>query len=224
MIILTDDFADENLISFDLGKDSLIKKSITGRMSNAIADLLNCNLDQNVKKLYFRAKLMEIYAFYLQQNSITETKFTHQLKAADVAKIDFVKEYIVSNPGTPTTIPQLAKMAGTNSQYLKVHFKLLNNMTIFNYILAKRMEYGKKLILQGELKIAEIASKCGYKQPSHFSNSFKNYFGYLPRILKNHKNSQKLDRTKLKSWHIPTLSILQGVEEWMLNISLGLTV
>ena len=150
-----------------------------------LQDIVNCAFESYLRSLYLKAKVIELFSLYVVQRSLDEKDDIPSLKAAEVEKIALVKKFIDEHPESPVTLDQLAKMAGTNVQYLKKHFKLLNDTTVLSYIISKRMAYAKKLLETGDYKIAEVAYKSGYKQASHFSSSFKKHFGYLPQRVKS---------------------------------------
>lgn len=47
-----------------------------------------------------------------------------------------------------------------------------------------RINYAKKLIVEGKLSMAQIAYECGFSSPSYFNKQFKNYTGQTPQELK----------------------------------------
>jgi AraC-like DNA-binding protein len=46
------------------------------------------------------------------------------------------------------------------------------------------MNRSKELLINEDMKIAEVAKLSGYKHASHFTTAFKKYFGYLPHQIK----------------------------------------
>ena len=74
------------------------------------------------------------------------------------------------------------------SQFKKVH-----GNSIFEYIIALRMEHARQLLLEKNLMVTEVARTLGYKNPNHFSAAFKKKFGVCPTQIKvqyrpfNHK-------------------------------------
>lgn len=155
------------------------------KSSGVLHDIVNCAFESYLRSLYLKAKVIELFSLYVVQRSLNEKDDVFALKAAEVEKIALVKKFIDEHPESPVTLDQLAKMAGTNVQYLKKHFKLLNDSTVLSYIISKRMAYAKKLLETGDYKIAEVAYKSGYKQASYFSSAFKKHFGYLPQKMKS---------------------------------------
>lgn len=73
-----------------------------------------------------------------------------------------------------------AKVAGVNPFYLSKLFREETGETFVNHISEKRMQMGKKLLLETEFSVKEIASKIGYNDQNYFSKLFKAKFGVSP--------------------------------------------
>ena len=99
-------------------------------------------------------------------------------------KIRLVKEIIDEDLSKNHSIPELAKQAGTNMQYLKKYFKQYLGTTVMNYVVGKKMEYAKELILTGNYLVSDVARMTGYKHSTHFTTAFKKHFGFIPNSLK----------------------------------------
>lgn len=149
-----------------------------------ILDILNCPLEKKYKQLYLKAKMIELLTIQLDAyDQFQQKKLSGvDLKDEDIQRMERVRELIQENPDTFYTVSDLARMVGTNENYLKKYFKQLYGVAIIQYSMAVRMERAKGLLKQGE-PIAQVASLSGYKHISHFTNAFKKYFGYTPGQL-----------------------------------------
>src|SRR5690606_26770613 len=72
-------------------------------------------------------------------------------------KILLAKQIIEEDLSKNHSIPELAKLVGTNVQYLKKYFKLYFGKTVMNYITEKKMEHAKELILTGNHLVSDVA-------------------------------------------------------------------
>ena len=66
------------------------------------------------------------------------------------------------------------------------------NMTINDFILRKKIDIAKSLLLESSKTLAYISEYLGFSSPPHFSSTFKKYIGISPKeysqnILKNNK-------------------------------------
>lgn len=147
-----------------------------------VSELLNLDRSNFVGKIVERAKILELLAEQLYQ--LEKGPKTLTIAQGDVSKIEEVKQIIENNPHQNYRIAELAKIAGTNEQYLKSNFKLLYGTTVFKYMLAIKMSKSKALMATQKLSISEIAQTVGYKHHTHFTHAFKKHFGFLPKQLK----------------------------------------
>ena len=79
----------------------------------------------------------------------------------------------------------LAEKLDLSSAYLSVIFKREFGITFQDYLLKKRMEKAKILLLTTELKNYEIAEKVGIEDSNYFSIKFRKYFGHPPKQYKD---------------------------------------
>ncbi len=77
-------------------------------------------------------------------------------------------------------IEKVAAEVGLSPTKLKSNFKLAFGATVFQYFRQKQMEAAKIIILKKELPIKEVALLFGYKNPSRFTDAYKECIGILP--------------------------------------------
>ena len=159
--------------------------AIKPKMQSVLNDILQCEFDGHLRKLYLQAKIIELFSLQLSQyEEVLSDTESNQLKPTDQEKMLMVKNLISTNFEESYTLAYLARVAGTNEQYLKKHFKMMFGQTVFGYILSCKMEKAREMLLAGDYKIAEIAELVGYKHATHFTTAFKKFFGYLPQKIK----------------------------------------
>ncbi len=155
--------------------------SINHRFKNVLKEIVHCEFDGHLKVLYLKAKIIELLILQLAQY---EEEKTVDIKQEEIEKMTLVKELIESNFKEVYSLSYLARVAGTNEQYLKKHFKLLFGNTVFGYILAYKMQKANEMLLTGKYQITEVSEMVGYKHATHFTAAFKKFFGYLPSLVK----------------------------------------
>ncbi|MEQ2677884.1 response regulator [Enterocloster citroniae] len=75
------------------------------------------------------------------------------------------------------TMEGMANELHVNASYLSHIFKKSQNIGINSYIQRERMAFALTLINSSQLKMSEISSMCGYKDPVYFGKCVKNHFG-----------------------------------------------
>ena len=96
------------------------------------------------------------------------------------------KNYLLKNYVSAPTIHELAHICAINESKLKIIFKQVYKITIYNYIQKLRLEKANLLLKDKILNIGEIAKDVGYKHQGHFSKLFFETYGVYPKdLLKN---------------------------------------
>lgn len=70
-------------------------------------------------------------------------------------------------------IEDFAKLCGRSISAFKRDFKIIYNTTPARWVMSKRLDYAKELLLKSDLNINQICYECGFKNNSHFIKSFK---------------------------------------------------
>lgn len=94
------------------------------------------------------------------------------------------------------TLKEIAHAMHFNYSYLVQKFKTHENMTFNEYLLKKRMERAKSLLIHTDMKVYEIATKIGYNDMDWFYKKFKAYFGVSAN---SYRKEHKLQSTSLES-------------------------
>lgn len=98
-------------------------------------------------------------------------------------KLDIVDDifiYIKTHISEEITLDDLAKEFFMNKFHLSKIFKDTTNMTVHSFILKRKLSYSKELI-EKNIPINEVYSKCGFAGYTHFFRAFKKEFGMTPR-------------------------------------------
>lgn len=75
---------------------------------------------------------------------------------------------------------ELAELVFLNTDYMSRIFKKEKGISISTYILQKRVEEAKKLLVQSNLPINTVSLYVGYSNFSYFTKMFKENTGYTP--------------------------------------------
>ena len=94
------------------------------------------------------------------------------------------RELINADVSNHILLKDLAHHSGTNECTLKKGFKNIFKITVYQYLLKKRMRYARHLLQSTNLKEREIAVLCGYDSLAGFVTTFRRYFGCRPRQLR----------------------------------------
>jgi AraC-like DNA-binding protein len=95
-----------------------------------------------------------------------------------------VKNYIDSHLGENLSIERLSAMSAYSPAHFTRLFKRETGMTPHCYLLGRRIEVAKMLLLHVQSSIKEIAYRLGFANEYHFSNVFKQKVGESPSAFR----------------------------------------
>lgn len=156
----------------------------TPLMKTLLHEIVNCELQGIVKKLYIESKLIEVVSLVIDQATTTKEPLV-SIQTSDVEKLHYAKQIILDRLNEPCSLLQLSRMSGLNDFKLKKGFKQLFGTTVFGLLFDERMKLGKQLLLSGKHSVTEVAFMVGYKNPTHFTVAFKRKFGILPSQVRH---------------------------------------
>ncbi len=95
-----------------------------------------------------------------------------------------IHEYINEHFASDCSLKKLASIVNLSPNHLHVIFKESVGLTPYEYVLTKRVELAKKLIITGEKSMLDIALETGFCSQSHFNKVFKKQTGTTPAKFK----------------------------------------
>jgi AraC-like DNA-binding protein len=171
-------------------KSFLSSRSKSPAITVTLKQLFEPQITTNYSRIYEKAKVLELLTLYMEQGmrpSDTKSACPVIHENLEVEKIRRVEKILVHNMATPPSIPELAKIVGTNEMKLKNGFKELFGNTIYGYLMDYRMDSARVMLDNGGVQIKDVAYSVGYSNPSHFIAAFKKKFGVTPkRYLQRH--------------------------------------
>lgn len=124
----------------------------------------------------FLELLLFIYERFVENDKSADRLPTVKEKTVQQA-LSYIEQYYTED----IKLEQLSSHLFVSRFYLMKIFKELTDFTVFEYIHQRRVNQAKLLLaLNKELTITEISFKVGYKQPSHFTRTFKKWTGLTP--------------------------------------------
>ena len=173
-------------ISF-LNDDNKEKKyykdgEISPTMAIVLNQLINYNLNQSIKNLYFKGKAYEILSLYFNRNEDTNIEQCPFLvDETNVTKLRRAKDIIISKMAEPPSLQELADEVGLSLKKLKEGFKQIYGNTVFGFLVEHKMEFARKMLEAGDSNVNEVGLKVGYSTSSHFIAAFKKKYGTTPK-------------------------------------------
>ena len=102
----------------------------------------------------------------------------------DEAKIDMLLGYIDANLDGDLAIDRLARFVGVTDSQLSRYFKKVVGESPHKYVLQRRTDAARRLLLDEDYPLAEIAFATGFSSQSHMTTAFKNVLGTTPAAIR----------------------------------------
>jgi len=168
----------------DENKDKKYYKEgkISPSMAIVLNQIINYNLNQSIRNLYFKGKAYELLSLYFNRSEDADIEQCPFLvDETNVDKIRKAKDIVVSRMAEPPSLQELADEIDLTLKKLKEGFKHIYGDTVYSFLFDYKMEVARKLLESGEHNVNEVGLKVGYSTSSHFIAAFKKKYGTTPK-------------------------------------------
>lgn len=139
----------------------------------------NSNMDFYGKDVMLRSHLEQLLVLINGINMNFSMLFQTENMEQDLL-IDSVLNYISRNFQNDLSLDHIAERFYLNKSHLNRRFRKYTGVTIYKFIIEKRLEYAKILIARG-IPITEVYKHSGFGDYCNFYRLFKNKFGISPK-------------------------------------------
>jgi len=137
--------------------------------------LLGNGASADMKRLKFEELMLHMLSVHPRE------LLSFQIKEHPQSEDLQVRQAVENNISGNITVEELAFLCNMSLSTFKRKFQKLYNTSPNKYLLQRRMEIAKDLLLYGREKPSEVYHKVGYENHSSFSESFKNTYGLTPK-------------------------------------------
>ena len=103
------------------------------------------------------------------------------IKSADEQLMEKVMKYLNDNiSDSSLSVESMAEGIGLSRVHLHRKLKALTGMSARDFIRTHRLEQAGRLLQSKKLNISDVAYTTGFSNLSHFSNTFKDFYGMTP--------------------------------------------
>ncbi len=91
-----------------------------------------------------------------------------------------VRAYIDDHIGERISLDELARQAGVSRFHFARQFRLSTGQSPMEYLRRVRIDYSKRILMERDSTIAEVAASLGFSDQSHFTRTFGRLVGVSP--------------------------------------------
>jgi AraC family transcriptional regulator len=135
-----------------------------GLLDHVLADALNTAL------------AVQVIRQFADTSAITLTPSN----GLSVERLSRVHEYIEAHLAEPLTLTDIAGVACLSTYHLSRSFRLATGIGLHRYVVLRRLQRAKDLILKTKLPLSEIAWAVGFDSQASFTERFRREVGVTP--------------------------------------------
>lgn len=140
-------------------------------------------VNKSLLELKFRELILNVAG---NPRNETVTSYFHSLVANNAGET--MRKTMEENFQYNLRIEDYARICGRSLSAFKRDFETHFSTTPGKWLLTRRLQHARILIHTSEKSISEIAFESGFENTSHFSRTFKQYYGYPPTGLRHRKD------------------------------------
>ena len=132
------------------------------------------------------------------QAIISDVFITKIIDHPKITFIDNLNSYIDSNISKNILVKDICKHLNFSRNYLYMYAKKYIDCPLNEYILNRRINFAKNLLLNSNTIMKEICLKCGFSDYHYFARIFKRKTGISPRAFRHNKYNKTFQNTEEK--------------------------
>ncbi|MBB3071924.1 AraC family transcriptional activator of pobA [Paenibacillus baekrokdamisoli] len=157
------------------------------RLENGIYPDRSCLLLQLVKKMKYELLTQRIHHHLklelLLNEFLIEFERTRSIHSS-TESFEYIENFINENFQQQINLPSLANLSGYSYDHFRHLFKVKTGEPPMSYIINKRIQHAKKMMLSTDMSMSTISQDCGFSNSSQFSDTFRKITGFTPSEFK----------------------------------------
>ena len=159
-----------------------VSKSITTKIGTSMHAMLTQTPFQRIIALL---NILQKIAEGPNLKLLSSINFLEKINKTQNSRLDQVYEFVMNNFSNPISLDEISGIAYMNKTAFCKYFKDRTNKTFNQFLTEIRINYAKRLLMEGERQIAEIGYECGYNNISNFNRQFKKLNNTTPGSFQN---------------------------------------
>jgi AraC-like DNA-binding protein len=150
------------------------------RLWMALDDVFSTGHSGKLRHAYLSSKTNELICELVAMLSRRDAADHQSLTLKNRTAIDTAALIYMQELGNPPTLDDLAMRVGINRNKLSAGFQQIFGCSPHAYSKRVRMDWARRLLIEGVMAPQEIAHAVGYSTQSAFSRAFSDHFGFSP--------------------------------------------
>jgi len=153
------------------------------RLVNELSDTA---IDKDFEGFIVQNRVMLIIERFFTRlyKKISDVNTNIKMSAEDIVRLKLVEQALLKDFSIPPPgISQLSRIAAMSPSKLKMLFKKMFGLPVYQYFQKNRMNKAKAMLLSKKYTIQQVADELGYNQINDFSKTFRKTFEQLPEEI-----------------------------------------
>ena len=159
-------------------RDELIRQLARGLVSEF-------EHDQPPDKIYAETLANTLITHIVKKYSVFGTKSLPVKTGLQKWRLKLVTDFINDNIAEDLSLEELARVADVSPSYFISLFKQSTGLAPHQYVMTRRIEKARNLLVKTHMPIADIAVHVGFADQSHLTRLMRRYIGLTPKMLRN---------------------------------------
>ena len=134
---------------------------------------------------------IDLIALRLISEVILQNRKKSVLSSPDKNKIHQIASYMEYQLDKDISCKEIAEKHGMSLRSFFRHWKEAYDKTPAQYLLERRMEFSKHLLLRSSMALAQVAEHTGFSSTVYFIQAFKRYYGKTPAAFRRECTEKK---------------------------------
>lgn len=188
-VFLTEDYLKRTTIDFEANRNARIVLScgpqdpLVRSIGLALADEIDDG--QPAGKLYAESLVNTLAVHLLRHYSTDSLVDDIQFGGLPAHKLRRVNEFIEENLDRDLELAEIAQAVELSPYHFARSFKQTTGFTPIQFLMQRRIELAKRLLIESKAPIVEVGLSAGFKNQSHFTTLFRKLTTMTPKTYRN---------------------------------------
>jgi len=135
-------------------------------------------------RLYLDGLTLAVASRLVTRHSSRTKEVEHRKGGLAGYRLKQVLSFIEEQLAEDLSLEKIAAVAGVSASHLNALFRGSMEMSVHQYVIQRRVELAKTLLLREEMSITEVALAAGFAHQSHLARHMRRVLGMPPRAVK----------------------------------------
>jgi AraC family transcriptional regulator len=135
-------------------------------------------------RLYLEGLTLAVASRLVAQHSSITKHSADRNEGLNGRRLKRVLSFIEDQLAEDLSLEKIAAVAEISASHLQTLFRVSMGMPVHQYVIQRRVERAKTLLIQGGLSMAEIALAAGFAHQSHMARHMRRVLGLPPQAMK----------------------------------------